>query len=44
MRKHKQITIQKPILDFSADDKSWYDEHKLKNNVNFFKTEEEERD
>lgn len=38
MRKHKEITIEKPNLDFNADDKTWYNPDKMRNTLNFFKT------
>lgn len=44
MRKHKEITIERPMLDLSASDKAWYDSDKMRSSLNFFKTEEEENE
>lgn len=38
MRRHKQIPVQKPALDFNATDKEWYDPDKNNKGMNFFKT------
>ena len=41
MRRHKQISVEKPVLDFNATDKEWYDPDQHKSGINFFRTEEE---
>lgn len=44
MRKHKEFKIERPALDFAASDKEWYDSEKNRKNMNFFMTEQEERE
>jgi hypothetical protein len=44
MRKHKEFKIERPVLDFEASDKEWYDTEKNRKSVNFFMTEQEENE